>query len=190
MNQYRKWFLLIVAVASCGCQAAADPVVRRGDDEAAPPLEITFKQSCVLPEGQKQVYDPETGVFHVHFELPKRIGGRGSGLYKRSAFEVTKINGPFVKPVVFRLTGVPSDYGCVGDPLSLCVGASDGLIDSLQLDGQCYALIDDPLAQGPVDKTLFRVQRLGDAVIIEFTEKGRALLKPGALISFKVDTGW
>jgi hypothetical protein len=28
------------------------------------------------------------------------------------------------------------------------------------------------------------------AVTVEFTRKGQALLKPGALISFKVDTGW
>ena len=93
-------------------------------------------------------------------------------------------------PVVFRLSGVPSDYGCAGDPLSLCVGVSDGFRDSLRLDGKYHALVDDPLAQGPVDKTFFRVERQGNVVTVEFTEKGQTLLKPGALISFKVDTGW
>src|SRR6516225_3052824 len=110
MNQYRKWALLIIVAASCGCQDVADSGAPRANDEGAPPLEITFRQACRLPEGQQQVYDPKSGVFHVHFESPKRVGGPGSGLYERSAFEVTKVNGPFVKPVVFRLSGVPSDY--------------------------------------------------------------------------------
>jgi hypothetical protein len=165
----------------CGCQNTADPMAGPPGNEAAPPLEVKFRQSCGLPQGRQQVYDAKAGVFHVHFESAK---------HKRSAFEVTKINGPFVKPIVFRLTGVPPNYGCVGDPLSLCVGFSDGLRDSLRLDGKCYALVDGPLAHGPVDKTLFRVERQADVVTVEFTEKGGALLKPGALISFKVDTGW
>ena len=94
---------------------------------------------------------------------------------------------------MFRLTGVPPNFGCVGDPLSLCVGFRDAFRDSLRLDGKCYAawsmiLLARP--DRPVDKTLFRVERQADVVTVEFTEKGEALLKPGALISFKVDTGW
>jgi hypothetical protein len=191
MNHFRTWVLLVVTVAAfSGCQDVADPIARPPGGEAAPPLEVKFSQSCGLPQGRQRVYDATTGVFHVHFESVKPIGARGSGLYERSAFEVTKSNGPFVKPSIFRLTGIPPDYGCVGDPLSLCVGCSDGLRDNLRLDGKCYALVDDPLAQGPVDKTLFRVERQGDVVTVEFTEQGRELLKPGVLISFKVDTGW
>jgi hypothetical protein len=191
MSRYWTWALLVLTVwAFCGCKEAAGPIAPPLGDPSAPPLELNFGQSCGLPEGRQQAFDPKTGVFHVHFTAPKSIGTPGSGLYERSGFEVTKAAGPFVKPVIFRLTGVPPDYGCVGDPLSLCVGFSEGLRDSLRLDGKCYALVDDPLTQGPVDKTLFRVERQGDVVTVEFTEKGQALLKPGALISFKVDTGW
>jgi hypothetical protein len=188
MNDLRPWLLLIVMAAAAGCQEVADPITPPPREEAAAPLEINFRQSCGLPEGRQQVFDPKTGVFHVHFELPKRIGGLGSGLYKRSALEVTKVTRPFVKPVVFRLTGVPGSYGCVGDPLALCAGGEFN--DRLRLDGETYALVDDPFAQGPVDKTLFRVERQADMVTVEFTEKGQALLKPEVLISFKVDTGW
>jgi hypothetical protein len=192
MIQYRKWSLIILILASCSRQDMADPVAHWPNDEIDPPLEITFKQSCKLPEGRQQVYDPRTGIFHVHFEEPTRIGMRGSGLYKRSAFEVTKIRGPFVKPVVFRLTGVPSNYGCLGDPLSLCVDGRNGQDDEFHfhLEGKYYALVEDPLAQGPVDKTYFRVERQDEVVTVAFTEKGRALLKPGALVSFKLDHGW
>jgi hypothetical protein len=190
MNLFRTMFLPIVAVVGfSGCQDAAGPMAARLGGEDAP-LEITFRRGCGLAEGRKQVYDAQSGVFHVHFEAPTRIGGRGSGLYQRSAFEVAKVNGPFVKPVVFRLTGVPLSYGCVGDPLALNVDVSKGLRDSSRLDGTCYALVADPLAEGPVDKTLFRVERREDAVTIEFSEKGQNLLKPGTMISFKVDTGW
>lgn len=41
-----------------------------------------------------------------------------------------------------------------------------------------------------MDRTLFRVERQPDGLLVEFTEKGQALLKPGALISFRLDTGW
>jgi hypothetical protein len=177
-----------MVIASSGCQEVADSSVLPPGDDASPPLEIKFLQSCGLPEGRQQVYDPKTGIFHIHFHKPSRIGGFGSGLYKRSAFEVTKVATRFVKPVVFRLTGVPASYGCVGDPLALCVGG--GFQDHLRLDGKTYALVDDPLASGQVDKRLFRVQRKNDRVTVEFTEEGQALLKPGVLISFKIDTGW
>jgi hypothetical protein len=186
--QFRTWLLLILVVAcSAGCQDRRAPVAIQQSDDP-PPLEITFKESCGLPEGRQQVYDPKTGVFHVHFGPSKAEGSRGSGLYRRSGFEVTKAAEQFVKPVVFRLTGVPEYYGCCGDSLTLCVGG--GYSDNLLLDGKSYPLVDDPMAYPPVDKTLFRVERQGEVVVIEFTEKGQALLKPGALVSFKLDHGW
>ena len=191
MNPCRTWALLgLLVCAFCGCQEAADPIAQPPGDAPSSPLELRFGQTCGLPEGRQLAYDPKAGVFHVHFTESKPIGMPGSGLFERSGFEVTKAPGPFVRPVKFRLTGIPSDYGCAGDPLSLCVGVRDGLRDSPRSEGTCYALVDDPLARGPVDRTVFRVERQGDAVIIEFTEKGQALLKPGALISFKIDTGW
>lgn len=190
MKYIRTWAFLAVTVAAfTGCRKVAEPTSRPPRNEAAPPLEVRFNQSCGLPEGRQQVYDEKTGVFHIHFQSPNPIGSSGSGLYERSAFEVAKINGPFVKPVVFRLTGVPQNYGCVGDPLCLCVGINNKG-DGLRLDGKCYALVNAPLAPGPVDKSLFRVESQDDVVTVEFTEKGQALLAPGALISFKVDTGW
>jgi hypothetical protein len=176
--------------AFCGCQQAADPVAPPAGDALVPPLELSFGQSCGVPDGREQAYDPKTGVFHVHFAAPKPIGMRGSGLFERSAFEVIKAPGPFARPVKFRLTGIPSDYGCAGDPLSLCVGVKDGFRDHPRLGRTCYALVEDPLALGPVDKTLFRVQHQHDVVLLEFTEKGQALLKEGTLISFMIDTGW
>jgi hypothetical protein len=188
MNHCWTWALLGVMVfASCGCQEAADPIAQPPAEALAQPpaealvqpLELSFGSSCGLPKGKQQAYDAKTGVFHVHFTESKQIGMLGSGLFERSGFQVTKAPGPFVKPLKFRLTGVPLDYGCVGDPLSLCVG-----------DGACYALVEAPTAKGPVDATLFRVESQRDVVMVEFTEKGRALLKPGTLISFQMDTGW
>ena len=120
-----------------------------------------------------QVYDPATGVYHVAFK-PRNL--------TTSSFEVTKVAQRFSKPVVFRLTGVPTTYGCVGIPLALTV------------DDKRYAMTDvgyDSFHAGErFDKTLFRVERKDDIVAVEFTEKGRALLKPGARVSFRVDTGW
>src|SRR5262249_58490657 len=135
MNHFRTCLLLLVTgAASAGCQDVIGPSAPQPGTKVAPSLEITFKQSCGLPPGRRQAYDPKTGVVHVHFESPKRIGGLGSGLYERSAFEVTKITGPFVKPLVFQLTGVPASYGCLGDPLALSVGG--GASDRLRLDGK------------------------------------------------------
>lgn len=190
MEHIRTWVFLLATVATfTGCRKEAEPVLRSPGNEARSPLEFRFNQSSGLPEGRQQVYDEKTGVFHVHFQSPTPIGSSGSGLYERSAFEVAKINGPFVKPVVFRLTGVPQNYGCVGDPLCLCVGIINK-DDDLRLDGKCYALVNAPLAPGLVDRSLFRVESKDDVVTVEFTEKGQSLLTPGALISFKVDTGW
>jgi hypothetical protein len=200
MNHFRTCFwLLFTIAASSGCQEAAGPSVLSRPDEAPPaplksafrqscgPLEITFWQSCGPPAGGQRVYDPKTGVFHIHFSEPEHIGSLCSGVYKRSGFEVTKVTGPFVKPVVFRLTGVPASYGCLGDPLALCVG--EAFSDFLP-DGKIYDLVADPLAAGPVDQTLFRVKHDVDAITIEFREKGRALLKPGTVMSFKLDHAW
>jgi hypothetical protein len=177
MNHFRVFFWLILAISCVACsQDAAGPgAIEQGDEPAQPPLEIRFTESCGVPEGRQQAYDPRTGVFHIHFQPPRAIGTRYSGLFERSAFEVTKVAERFAKPVVFRLTGVPADYGCWPDPLALTV------------DGTRYAL--DYEVDG-IDKTLFRVERKEETVIVAFTEKGHALMKPGAQISFKVDTGW
>jgi hypothetical protein len=182
MNHCRACLLLIVTVACLACdQDVAGPIAtQQGDDPSQPPLEINFKhaehlfrgtgeKSCEVPEGRQQVYDPKTGVFHIHFK-PRN--------FECSAFEVTKVAERFAKPLVFRLTGVPRGYGCVGRSLALSVA------------DKSYALEENALAPGPFDKTLFRVQRKEKVVTIEFTQKGQALLKPGAQISFTIDTGW
>jgi hypothetical protein len=187
-NHFRTCLLLLCTASCPACSRdAAEPFAsRQGDDPAQPPLEINFKQLCGPPEGRQHVYDPETGVFHVHFKKPQPIG-RFSGFYERSAFEVTKVAERFAKPVVFRLTGVPASYGCLGDPLTLSPG---GATDNRRPAGDRYALVEDALAPGPVDEALFRVERTADVVTVTFTEKGRALLKPGAMISFKPDCAW
>jgi hypothetical protein len=91
---------------------------------------------------------------------------------------VTKVAEQLPKPPVFRLTGVPERNGCLGVALVLSFG------------NRRYAIEEGALAPGPVDKTLFRFERKDDVVTVEFTAKGQGLLKPGAQISFKVDTGW
>jgi hypothetical protein len=115
------------------------------------------------------VYDPQTGVFHIHF-FPRN--------YAVHAFTVTQSVERFTKPVVFSLTGVPRAYGCLGVPLALSVG------------GKRYAIEEGALGPGRVDRTLFRVERKADWVRVEFTQKGQALLKAGTEVSFKVDSGW
>ena len=186
MSHSRTCLVLVLAASGLAChQDVARPVViePRGDSPP-PPLEVRFQPSRGLrakegevssgvPEGRDQVYDPDTGVFHVHFKARD---------FTASGFEVTKVAERFPKPVVFRLTGVPPAYGCVGVPLALTVG------------GKRYGMIDvghDSFhAYDRFDRTLFRVERKDDVVTVEFTEKGQALLTAGARISFKVDTGW
>jgi RNA polymerase sigma factor (sigma-70 family) len=135
--------------------------------EKAPeqPLEIEFTQFSGPPEGRKQVYDPETGVFHVHF----RSGDVAARINKASAFEITKVADGFEKPVVFRLTGVPENPD---RPLALLV------------DGGGHDLTPERC-----DKALFRVERKDGVTTVEFTKKGQALLKPGARVSF-VEWTW
>jgi hypothetical protein len=160
----------------------AHPVAPKQAVEVAPPLEIRFKSamgtlfiedygvpSCGVPKDRQQSYDPQTGVFHIHFKS-------GDGV--RCAFEVTKIDERSTKPIVFRLTGVPLDFGCLGRSLALIVG------------DKVYDLEDGRWAWRPVDKTLCRVERKGEQVTVAFTQKGRALLKPGAQIGFTVDCDW
>ena len=125
--------------------------------------------SCGVPEGKEGIYDPGTGIFHIRFKARK---------HARSAFEITKVAGTFAKPVVFRMDGVPREIGCLGYPLTLTV------------DGTSRPLESGALGSDPCDETLFHVKREGEAVLVAFTEKGQALLKPGAWISFKVDYGW
>jgi hypothetical protein len=175
--------LLILFAAACssfGQDRPPSPVTQPAVAGAQPPLEISFKElqgpgakkgevSCGMPEGRQQVYDPDTGIFHIHFK---------SRNYTVSAFELTKVAERFPKPRVFRLTGVPKGYGCLGVPLVLSVGE------------RRYAIEEVALAPGPVDKTLFRVERNDEMVAVALTAKGQALLRPGARISFKVDTGW
>src|SRR5438552_1176742 len=101
-------------------QAAPD------DSPSEPPLQINClphsdrflepkkaTSSCGVPEGRQQVYDPKTGIFHIHFKPQS---------YAVSAFEIEKVAQRFEKPIVFRLTGVPTDFGCVGHSLVLSVG--------------------------------------------------------------------
>jgi hypothetical protein len=95
-----------------------------------------------------------------------------------SSFEITKVRENFPKPVVFRLTGETSGYGCLGQSLTLSV------------DGKDYAMENGPLACGHVDAALFRVQRNAEGVTVEFTKKGETLLKPGATVWCRADTGW
>jgi hypothetical protein len=177
--------LILLAVYGSACrQNMAGPVVSDPRDESPPPLEIRFKPSqglcakegevsCGVPEGRDQVYDPNTGIFHVHFKVRNFTAG---------GFEITKVAQRFPKPIVFRLTGIPLAYGCVGVPLALTVGEKR------------YPMIDvghDSFhAYDRIDRTLFRVERKEDVVTVEFTDKGRALLEVGAQVSFKVDTGW
>jgi hypothetical protein len=178
--------VLFTVPCSSFCQAGPTPFVSPpGDDAAQPPLEISFKKShglrakkdevsCGVPEGRDRAYDPATGIFHVHFRARN---------FTASGFEVTKVAERFTKPVVFQLMGVPSAYGCLGHPLTLSVDCQ-----RYALDASCASLYC--LGERPFDEALFRSERKGDVVTVEFTEKGQALLKPGAQISLEIDTGW
>ncbi len=180
------WLLLILAVAcSTGCQDQTVAVANQeADAPKSPPLEIDFKPteglyakegevSCGLPQGRDEVYDPQTGEFHIHFN---------SRRFTRSAFEVKKAAGPFAKPVVFRFTGIPLSYGCLGHPLTLSVDDKQYALDA-SCDSQYFWAEH-------FDKSLFRSHREGDAVTVEFSEKSQTLLKPGTRISLEIDTGW
>jgi hypothetical protein len=161
---------------SCATAMGGDSQQPKRPMDEPPPLEIKFKQSCGLPPGRQQVYDPSTGVFHIHFK-PRR------SYLQHGAFEVTRVGERLPKRVVFRLTGVPSSYGCLGHPLILSVGGK-----CYALDASCEALYYEQAER--FDKTLFRSERKGEVVTIQLTEKGQALLEPGARIAFKIDTGW
>ena len=187
MPHLRPYAFLSLALLSAACnQEAADPVAARHDDEIAPaPLEITFKPlsaSFTLvaqhegqasggpPPGRHQVYDPKTGIFHICLKRKNMT---------RSAFEVTKVAEHFRKPIVFRLTGATRGNGCLGQNLRFSV------------DGKDYSLGEGPLSYGNVlDKKLFRVEYEADAVKVEFTKQGEALLKPGAQVWVRFDNGW
>lgn len=183
MSRFPAYCSLLLAMCCSACnQDAADTVaVQPGDEGISPPLEIAFKPlselftaenpepSCGVPAGRAEVYDPQTGVFHIHFK---------SRNYARSAFEVTKVADRFTRPVVFRLTGDTRGGGCMGRDLTFSV------------DGKDYPLAEGMFAYGCIDKTLFHVEHKDNLVTIEFTKKGQTLLKPGAQVWLHIDTGW
>jgi hypothetical protein len=127
-----------------------------------------------VPAGRDRVYDPQTGAFHIQFQARD---------FTRSGFEVTKVAERFPEPVVFRLTGIPTGYGCLGHPLILTVGEKRYALDP-SCESQYWR------DEEPIDVTLIHSTRKGDEVTLAFTDKGQSLLKSGANISLKVDTGW
>jgi hypothetical protein len=183
MNRFQAYCSLLLTLSCSACnQETAGPGAFASEDENSPTLlEIAFRPfsglftrdnaglSCGVPAGRQQIYDPKTGVFHIHFK---------SQNYTRSAFEVKKVADRFTKPIVFRLTGDTRGYGCLGHDLTFSV------------DGKEYPLADSMYADRQIDKTLFRVEHKEQLVTIEFTQKGQALLKPGAQVWLSVDTGW
>ncbi len=147
---------------------------------SVPPLDIKFMDLCRLPKDRVQVYDPNTGVFHIDF-YGAECGGR-------SGFEVVRVAEGTTEPVVFRLTGLTDMYGFDGLPLTLAVDGKNYLVDMTRDPGCCW---ESKLIR---DNTLFRVEskfvteytyerpiRMIE-VTVEFTEKGRLLLKPGTQI--------
>jgi hypothetical protein len=183
MSRFRTCWLLVFMVSCPACRqdVAGPSAIQQGDEQSPPPLEINFRQACCVAEGRQQAYDSKTGVFHIHFKPPE-TSRYGRVDLEPSAFEVMKVAERFTRPIVFRMTGVPIGYGCVGSPLALTAGEKR------------YPMIDvghDSLyAYDRFDRTLFRVENKGGVVTVEFTEKGQALLKPGTQISFTVDSGW
>ena len=186
MLRFQPYITLSLALSCSACNQEAAVPVAIGHDEIAPaPLEITFKPlsaSFTLnaeregepsggpPPGRDQVYDPKTGIFHIHFK---------SKNMKRSAFEITKAADHFRKSVVFRFTGATRGDGCLGQDLTFSV------------DGKDYALSEGALSYGHVvDTKLFRIANDVDAVTVEFTKQGERLLKPGAQVWLRFDTGW
>jgi hypothetical protein len=126
------------------------------------PLELAFRSGSGLPPGRAEVYDPKTGIFHIHF--------RNTKINEPSVVEVTKVTAKPTRPIVFRLTGVPRypDY-----PLVLRAGRKG------------YYL--DPKGH---DKKYFRVEYAAGrdpdsgVVTVTFTPEGQALLTPGTQIYF------
>ena len=142
--------------------AALYPAPR--DDPAQPPLEIAFKRFCA-PPADRDIFDPRTQTIHIHFfagELGERIG-------QASEFELAQVSNRLPKALAFRLTGLPDEPN---QPLRLHVGEERFLLDPVRHD-----------------KTLFHVERRDDATQIEFTQKGLALLKPGARFRF-LEMAW
>ena len=182
MRRIKTYSFLLFTLSCLACILHAAGLLAPDDPtphDLMPPLEIEFESamgmlfredygvpSCGVPLDREQCYDPRTGVFHISF----RTGGD-----VKFAFGLTKVSERFTKPVVFRLTGVPLDNGCLGSKLTLTA------------DGKDYEL--EHYIWG-VDKTLFRVKREKDAVIVEVTKKGQTLLKPGTKVWFSVDHCW
>jgi hypothetical protein len=127
-----------------------------------------------VPNGRDGVYDAATGTFHVHFKVRN---------FTQGGFDVAKVSGKLPRPLKFRLTGIPRVYGCLGEPLCLMVGEKNYALDPDNRYGFSRQM-------EPLDEALYHTTRQGDAITIEFTEKGVALLKPGTRVFLRVDTGW
>jgi hypothetical protein len=134
-------------------------------DRSSPPLEIAFERFCGLAEGRDEVFDSRTDVLHIHFHE----GNTFDRISQASVFEIKKVNGRLPRSLAFRLTGIPSHKD---QPLRMFVGEQNYILEPKHFD-----------------KSLFRVERRGDATRIEFTEKGLALLQPGARFEF-VEMSW
>ena len=186
LHRFAIGSLPLVVLCLAGCRDWSAPVAaQESADAQRPPLEIRFlpasghrarqgEISCKVPAGRDQAYDPRTGVFHI--ELVARD-------FSYTGFEVTKVAQRTAQPIVFRLTGVPTGYGCLGHPLTLSAGEK-----KYALDPSCESVYWGQAE--PFDATLFRSVRKEDEVTIELTDKGQALLQPGATISLHIDTGW
>ena len=188
-SQPARVFRMPVVLSCVGLLALAGGVTAayrwwRVESDPAP-LDITFFGRCGVPEDRGQAYDPDTGVFHVEF-----------GGYAENGFDVVRVDARAGEPVIFHLTGLPDMYGFGGLPLTLAVDGKNYLIDLKRDPGNHteYDLIRDD--------TLFRVESKFVTeytyenpcrrieVTFEFTEKGRALLKPGARIFCVMLTYW
>lgn len=183
----RRLLSCLVLASLAGCVTAyclwwrAEPV-----RPESPSLEITFFGACHVPGDRSQAYDPETGIYHIEF-----------GGYAETGFDVVKVvEEQAGKPVKFHFTGLPDMYGFDGLPLTLAVDGKYYLIDLKRDpgDSETYHLIrDDTLfrveSKFVTEYTYERPMRMID-VTVEFTEKGRALLKPGARIFAVVLRYW
>ncbi len=104
---------------------------------------------------QARPYEPATGTYHIHCT--------GHGIAEGSGFEVVS-TARLSRPVVLRLTGIPER---LDHPLALSVGK-----EYFRLDPERH------------DRALFHVERKGGVTTVTFTEKGKALLAPGARIHY------